>query len=142
MELNILLKETLADTFSFYLKVHGAHWNIEGPDFVQYHEFLGNLYEEVHGAVDLIAELIRTLDVKVSGTFEDLKSNVIFITNNTNDYRQVFAELRDDNEVLILKLFQTYKAAEEAGEIGISNALQDRIQVHQKHGWMLKAILK
>jgi DNA-binding ferritin-like protein len=35
-----------------------------------------------------------------------------------------------------------YKIAEEAGEIGVSNFLQDRVIQHQKHGWMLKSTLK
>jgi DNA-binding ferritin-like protein len=37
---------------------------------------------------------------------------------------------------------QGYKIAEAAGEIGVSNFLQDRIIAHQKHGWMIKATLK
>ena len=35
-----LLKTLLASDFSFYLKSHMFHWNIEGRDFYQYHKFL------------------------------------------------------------------------------------------------------
>ena len=55
------LKSLLAETFSLYLKSHHYHWNVMGPDFAQYHDFLGELYKEVHGAVDMIAESIRVL---------------------------------------------------------------------------------
>jgi DNA-binding ferritin-like protein len=37
---------------------------------------------------------------------------------------------------------QAYKIAEDSGEIGVSNFLQDRVIAHQKHGWMLKATAK
>ena len=56
------VKRVQADTFALYSKAHFYHWNVEGPDFVQYHEFLGELYEELFGAVDPLAEHVRKLD--------------------------------------------------------------------------------
>ena len=41
------MKVVLATTFALYLKAHNFHWNVEGPNFPQYHEFFGNLYEEI-----------------------------------------------------------------------------------------------
>jgi DNA-binding ferritin-like protein len=37
---------------------------------------------------------------------------------------------------------QAFQEAEKVSEIGLANFLQDRIDIHQKHGWMLKASLK
>ena len=36
-----VMKKVLADTFALYLKAHNYHWNVEGPNFPQYHEFFG-----------------------------------------------------------------------------------------------------
>ena len=55
---------------------------------------------------------------------------------------QMIRNLLDANNVVLLSLMKAYKIAEEAGEIGVSNFLQDRVIAHQKHGWMLKATLK
>jgi starvation-inducible DNA-binding protein len=55
-ELAEALKKALADTFAFYLKAHNFHWNVEGPNFNDYHAFFGVLYNDAWGAVDLIAE--------------------------------------------------------------------------------------
>jgi starvation-inducible DNA-binding protein len=63
------LKKAQATSFAFYLKAHNYHWNVEGSNFAEYHEFLKGLYEEVFGAVDTIAELIRTLDAYAPGSF-------------------------------------------------------------------------
>lgn len=143
MELEEILKQTLADTFSLYIKTQGFHWNVEGPNFVQYHDFLGELYQDLSSAVDLIAELIRTLDVKVSTSFSNLTSQIINSENITiTDTKTMFIMLKDDNDAVILSLMQAYKVAEDSGELGISNAMQDRIQTHQKHGWMLKSLTK
>ena len=46
------LKIVQADAFTLYLKAHFYHWNIEGPNFPQYHDFLQNFYEDVFASVD------------------------------------------------------------------------------------------
>ena len=53
------MKTILGTTFGLYFKAHSYHWNVEGPDFAQYHDFLGNFYESVYGNVDTIAEHIH-----------------------------------------------------------------------------------
>ena len=68
-QLILQLKRILATSFAMYLKSHNFHWNVEGPDFPEYHEFLGNLYEEVYGSVDEIAEKIRMLGAYAPGSF-------------------------------------------------------------------------
>jgi starvation-inducible DNA-binding protein len=45
-ELQEQLKIVLASTFSLYLKAHNFHWNVEGPNFVQYHGYFGEFYGE------------------------------------------------------------------------------------------------
>jgi hypothetical protein len=35
-----------------------------------------------------------------------------------------------------------YMSAEDRKELGLANHLQDRIEIHTKHRWMLKSILK
>jgi DNA-binding ferritin-like protein len=47
-----------------------------------------------------------------------------------------------ENLKVIATLMRAYKDAEDESELGVSNYLQDRIQAHQKHGWMLKATIK
>jgi starvation-inducible DNA-binding protein len=56
------LKILLATEYAFSLKAQLFHWNVEGPDFAQLHEFFGNLYEEVYNnSIDKTAEYIRAL---------------------------------------------------------------------------------
>lgn len=128
------LKSLLAETFSMYLKAHHFHWNVMGPDFAQYHDFLGELYKEVHGAVDMIAENIRVLGELAPGNLGSLDSS-----QYTNPYVMV-NDLLMDNEKVIASLKASYKLAESMDRLGISNFLQDRITVHEKHHWMLQAI--
>jgi len=137
------LKITQADAFTFYLKAHFYHWNIEGSDFPQYHEFLADLYQDVFESVDTLAELIRTLDSYAPGTLTRFKAlTTIEETDIIPDARTMFMNLAQENIKMRASLMRSYDMANKENEIGIANFLQDRIQAHEKHSWMLRSILK
>lgn len=137
------LKVVLADSFAFYLKAQQFHWNVEGSNFPQYHEFLGSLYEEVHESIDKIAEEIRSLGEYAPGSFSRF-SELTSIKDNRGapSSAEMMMELLSDNQVVMNTLFEAYKLAEQYDEIGLSNFLQDRYDAHKKHAWMLKSIVK
>ena len=142
-ELVEALKKAQATSFAFYLKAHNYHWNVEGPNFAEYHEFLGDLYAEVFGAVDAIAEHCRTLDAYVPGSFsrfQELSSIEDELAVPTG--RAMMTKLLSDNARVIADLTLAYREAETAGKVGIANFLQDRIDIHEKHGWMLRSFTK
>jgi starvation-inducible DNA-binding protein len=137
------LKVVLADTFAFYLKAHNYHWNVEGENFNDYHAFFATLYNEAWLATDLIAEHIRTLDEYVPasfGRFYQLAtiSDEVNIPTAINMARK----LEEDNKKVIVSLTSAHKLSEKTNKIGITNFLEDRIDIHEKHGWMLRAITK
>lgn len=137
------LKSLLGNTFGLYFKAHTYHWNVEGPDFAQYHEFLGDFYTDVFGSVDTIAELIRTLNVYAPTTLKRMTelSDVVESDVIPSPLEMIRA-IKVENDKYLAMLLAAYKEAEDAGEIGISNALQDRITAHEKHAWMLRSITK
>jgi starvation-inducible DNA-binding protein len=137
------MKVALASTFAFYLKAHNFHWNVEGPGFPQYHALFGDIYTEVWGAVDAIAEHIRTLDSYAPGSLRRFSQlSVIQDQVNIPDARGMLSELQTDNVELITELDKAFRLAEKAGKSGIANFFQDRIDIHEKHGWMLRASSK
>lgn len=137
------LKQVQASAFALARKAQYYHWNIEGPHFVEYHEFLGELYAEVDASVDTLAELVRTIPDYAPGAWRMLNElSVIQDDATIATAQEMLARLRDDNEMLLNALRVCYETAETAGQIGISNYLQDRVQAHEKHGWMLRSLTK
>lgn len=138
------LKVLLASSYAFVIKTQGFHWNLEGPDFPQYHEFLGNLYEEVYSnAIDTTAELIRQLDSYAPGSllrFTELSQ----IADQTKIPRAelMMAELYEDNSKLLAMWKEAFPLAEQENQQGIADFIASRIDAHGKHGWMLRSILK
>ena len=137
------LKTTLADTFVLYFKAHSYHWNIEGSDFAQYHDFIGDFYADVFASVDSIAELIRTMDAYAPTSLARLQAlTQMEEEENILSAKEMLVRLRQDNDKYLAQLVKTYNEAETASEFGVSNHIQDRIQAHEKHAWMLRAITK
>jgi starvation-inducible DNA-binding protein len=136
-------KVAFASEFSFYLKAHNFHWNVEGSDFFEYHELFGKIYEEVYSSIDNFAEKIRSL-----GTYVPASYSRFDMLSKIEDETQILPkdamvkELLMDNARILTILKYTYDAAEDAGEHGFSNFLAERMDAHRKHGWMLRASIK
>lgn len=134
------LKVVLANTFTMYMKTHGYHWNIIGSDFPQYHDFFGDLYAEVHGAVDDIAEQLRQINSFAPGSLQRMKElSELEEDDLIPNAAKMVVNLINANDKVLSSLIECYEMAEDAKEYGLSNFLQDRITAHKKHGWMLKA---
>ena len=138
------LKVILGTNFALYLKSHNYHWNIEGANFPQYHDFLNNFYTQVFAQTDPIAENIRYLDAYVPGSMErflelsDIKEAVDAIPSPA----MMMTELKEDNDRFIFHLRAGIVASDQAGEPAVSNFLQDILSAHQKKAWMLRSIIK
>lgn len=137
------LKALHASNFAFYLKMHFFHWNVEGPNFPQYHDFFGDLYEDVFGSVDVYAEHLRALQSYAPGSFSRLSAlSAIGDQVDPVSPEEMFTIAMEDNRKLMFMIKDVCKLAEDAGEIGLTNFLEGRFEIHRKHQWMLRATSK
>lgn len=136
-------KTALADTFFMYLKAHSYHWNVEGIHFPQLHEFFGNLYEELHDSVDPMAEHIRALREYAPRNIEELYDvKSVDCKNEAKTAKDMVQDLSDTNEQVVVSLNNLFKELEKNNDQGFMNFVADRLDIHKKHGWMLRSILK
>lgn len=140
---HLALKTAFASEFAFYLKAHYYHWNVEGPNFPQYHELFGNIYEEVYSCIDAFAENIRKTGSYTPGSFQRF-SMLSAIDDETDipDAQSMLAELYADSEKMANIFKMVFDMAEAAGDHGISDFLASRQDAHKKHCWQLRATLK
>ena len=142
-ELSAALKVALANTFVMYFKLHSFHWNTEGRDFPEYHDFFGDLYEDVYGAVDPIAENLRKLDVYAPMSLMELYNNkTLMEENGIPDIQGMLTAALAANDQVLYSLNKAYTLGEKEKKYGLCNFLADRIDTHEKHGWQLRASLK
>lgn len=137
------LKVLLATSYALSIKAQHFHWNVEGPDFPQYHEFFGSYYEEVYGSIDKLAEIIRQLD-----TYSPASLTRFHELSQIQDQVKIpraelmMQELYQDNQKILQMFKESFHVAEEADEQGIANFIAERIDAFGKHSWMLRSILK
>ena len=132
------LKVVLASVFSVYLKAHNYHWNVVGPNFAQYHDFFGTVYQDIHASVDDFAEQIRILGAVSPGSLKRF-SELSIITDEiaVPSPKFMFIRLASDNLAIIDQLKTTRKMAEEVEEYALVSFLEARLEYHKKLQWML-----
>ena len=143
-ELKTALKIVLANTYAMYFKAHGYHWNVEGKDFSQFHDFFSGIYGELFAAVDTIAEQIRALDEYAPYNMTELASltTVEETTIHGVDVVRMLTDLLAANNAVIEALNSAHKLAEAENNRGLVNLLEGRLDIHAKHGWMIRASSK
>jgi starvation-inducible DNA-binding protein len=137
------LKILLASTETFSLKSRNFHWNVEGSDFPQYHQFFQDLYNETYETVDKIAEYIRVLDSYAPGSLTRYHELTI-IEDQTKIPRAelMFAESLQDCMKMIALVVTMFDIATEERQQGIANFMAELQDLYAKKAWMIRSILK
>lgn len=137
------LKTLLGSSFVLYTKTHGFHWNIEGPDFPQYHEFLNTMYGEVYETIDTIAEHIRALDTYAPGSVARmLELSIIEEQYKIPRAELMLAELLADCEKMTALVVEIFNVATQENQQGIANYMAELQDLYTKKAWMIRATLK
>ena len=143
-ELVAALKILQANATFMYYKIHSYHWNVEGIEFSQFHDFYADLYEDIYNSIDPIAENIRKLGeftpISISElyNFKTVEENTVRV----DLIRDQLATLIVDNDKVIESLNKVFALATAANKQGLCNFIADRLDTHAKHGWMLRASAK
>ena len=145
-QLAIALKIALGNTFQMYFRAHSYHWNVEGPNFSDYHAFFGTLYTELFGAIDPIAEHIRAIDSYAPFSLSDMKMASTVMEDqdriNGNDYDTMFANLMRDNQQVVDAFAKAHSLAISVNKHGLAQFVAERMDIHAKHAWMLRSLLR
>jgi starvation-inducible DNA-binding protein len=142
-ELQSSLNVLMANVFVMYFKAHSFHWNVEGVEFSQYHEFFGDLYEDIYDSVDPIAENLRKLNAYAPKSISEMYDNKTLLEENgIPDLRGMLNALLSANDQVLYSLNKVFSLAQKENKQGLCNFIADRIDTHEKHGWQLRASLK
>ncbi|MDG1122610.1 MAG: DNA starvation/stationary phase protection protein [Glaciecola sp.] len=134
------LKHLLADSYTLYLQTHNFHWNVTGIHFRELHLMFEEHYTELAIAVDDIAERIRTLDVAAPGTYKAFSQlSSIAEVDGVPSSSQMVELLTKGHEQVIKTARQVLLLAQNADDESTSALVSDRMRVHEKTAWMLRA---
>ena len=136
------LRELLGNIVSAKFLAHGAHWNVKGILFSQYHEFFGEIYADYDSAIDPLAENIRKLDVDAPFMLPQFVADTeVEATFIGGDPVQLSLAIYKANEILIGDIVETQECADDLNEQGIFNFLADLQDRFAKWHWQLGAVI-
>ncbi|MBT1063919.1 DNA starvation/stationary phase protection protein [Bowmanella sp. Y26] len=135
------LKRLLADTYTLYLQTHNFHWNVTGPQFRELHLMFEEHYTELAVAVDDIAERIRTLGVIAPGTYKAFAAlSSIKEVEDVPAAADMVQILNKSHEQVVKTCREALKLAQEANDESTAALVSDRMRIHEKTAWMLRAM--
>ena len=107
------------------------------------HGFFGDFYEEVYGAVDPLAEEIRALGYYAPRSMNELYNyKTIVDINDATNVTEMLIDLSNSNATILESLNKLFDLLTAAKKQGFANFVAERIDAHEKHGWMLRSFLK
>ena len=138
------LRVAMANTFVMYFKAQGFHWNVEGIHFSQYHNFFGDIYSDLYGSVDPMAENIRKLGEYAPRSLSEMYKSSTLVESDIvgTSLKEMLNSLLTDNTEVLNSLNRTFALANTTNEQGLANFIAERIDAHKKHEWQLKSSLK
>lgn len=136
------LSRLLADTYTLYLKTQNYHWNVEGPQFHALHTMFEAQYIELRTAVDRIAERIRALGHPAPGSYAEYAdlTKIAEAAPGIADASDMVDALASGHETLAGTARAAVATAEEADDVATADLATNRVEVHEKTAWMLRAM--
>lgn len=135
------LKRLLADSYTLYLQTHNFHWNVTGPQFRELHLMFEEHYTELAVAVDDIAERIRTLAVHAPGTYKAFAQlSSIKEVDGVPSAQEMIDILTKGHEQVVKTCRDVMSIAQELTDESTVALVSDRMRIHEKTAWMLRAM--
>jgi starvation-inducible DNA-binding protein len=137
------LTQVFNDNFVAYYRSHAAHANITGRNFRSDHKLLQGVYERRQAQIDVIGELLRTLQEMMPTDLTEIINNSELPTDaieGTAD--ELLQMVYDDLEQLRDCYIELEEIAEEDEHDEIANYAQDQILDLNKSLWMLRSTLE
>jgi DNA-binding ferritin-like protein len=137
------LTQTFNNNFVAYYRSHVAHVNIVGRNFVSDHKLLKGIYERRQEQIDVLAELLRTLEDYMPSEIQDVLNQSEIGTGIFEEDADGFLYgVKDDLELLKGTYEGLMAVAEKEGHEEIANYAQEQILDIAKSIWMLRSTLE
>jgi starvation-inducible DNA-binding protein len=137
------LRQQTANAFLLYANYKHYHWQTFGPHFRDMHKLFDKFAEEVLDTIDQLAERVRMIG-------QDPPSHPLEMTDlasvapaaPASTMAEMVEEANRNALIVIKELRQAFRAADEHDDPGTADLFAKVVQVHEKHEWWLRDILR
>ncbi|WP_299237191.1 DNA starvation/stationary phase protection protein DpsA [Natronomonas sp.] len=138
------LNADLADAYVLYHQLHKHHWNVEGAEFLEVHVFLQEVYEDIEGAADELAERLQTLGGVPHASMTTLAERAS-VEPEGEDVYDVRTSLSNDLEMMgeIIESYREHvELAESLGDYATEEMLRDHLETIEEHAHHIEHYLE
>lgn len=125
------------------VNLHNIHWNVEGLEFVQVHEFTEKLYDDFFEKYDAVAELLKMKgekplvklnDYLEKATIKELDKDVF----RTKESLEIVLGYLEEMKKLATEI---RNEADEDGDFEVVAEFEDHVAGYSKNIWFIKSML-
>jgi starvation-inducible DNA-binding protein len=137
------LRRQVANCFVLYLNYKHYHWQTYGPLFRDLHKLFDGFADDVLENLDPIAERVRMIGQDPPASpieLADLATVTVAAPHST--MREMIEEARRNLLIVIKEIRQAARVADEHDDPGTVDLFTQLVQVHEKHEWWARDILR
>ena len=137
------LRRQVANAFVLYANYKHYHWQTFGPLFRDLHKLFDRLANDVLPTLDELAERVRMIGQDPPAHLieaADIASVGVAAPHST--MREMVEEADRHLVVVIKEMRRAAKIADEHGDPGTVDLFSRVVQVHEKHEWWMRDLLR
>ena len=138
------LQRQVGNAFVLYANYKHYHWQTYGPLFRDLHLMFDEFAKEVLNSADEMAERIRMIGQDVEAVTLQQMQEIANVHSAAagQSMREMFEEADANLLVVIKDMRDGAKLAEENNDPGTVDLFSKVVQIHEKHEWFVRQVLK
>jgi starvation-inducible DNA-binding protein len=143
MKKTLKLNEYLSNLAILNANLHNLHWNVQGLQFVQIHQFTETLYNDFFEKYDAIAEILKMNGEKPLVKVSDYLKNASIkeLDKEVFTPKEVLEIVLDYLNAMKAMALEIRELAETEGDFVTVNELEDHVTGYNKNIWFVKSML-
>jgi starvation-inducible DNA-binding protein len=138
------LQRQVANAFVLHANYKHYHWQTFGPLFRDLHLMFDEFAKDVLGTADEFAKRVRMIGQDVQNVqLRQMQEAASVQSASANQSMCEAVEEADANLLVVIKeMREAAKAADESNDPGTVDLFSRAVQIHEKHEWFVREILK
>ena len=137
------LQRQVANAYLLYTNYKHYHWQTYGPLFRDLHLLFDEFADAVLQTTDLFAERIRMIGQDpLSSPLEMVETASVQVAARKNTMRNMIAEADANLCIVIKEMREGVRTATAQEDPGTADLFTTAVQIHEKHEWWLRDMLK
>jgi starvation-inducible DNA-binding protein len=137
------LRRQVANAFVLYANYKHYHWQTYGPLFRDLHKLFDRLATDVLSTLDELAERVRMIGQDPPAHLLEAADLASVPTAAPHSTMREMIEEADRHPLIVVKeIRRGAKVADEHGDPGTVDLFSRVVQIHEKHEWWMRDILR